>query len=164
MTRAALFGKLPAHGDFVSRGLAAAERDPLDAWLSASLADARRRCGEAFDVLFDSAPAWRFAEGGRVGAVAASMDKAGRRFPLWLAVGSADAGDCEDLLYRALAQGWDADRLLARAAALPAEPGSPLREGWWIEDAAGALVAQSPHPRPADLLHAMLTVREKVAL
>jgi type VI secretion system protein ImpM len=159
-----LFGKLPAHGDFVSRGLAAEERDALDAWLSASLNDARERCGDAFEALFDAAPAWRFADGARAGVLAASMDKAGRRFPLWLAVEGGSCGDCEDLLYRALAEGWDADLLLARAAALAPEAGPPPHQGWWIEDAAGAVVAHSPDPRPADLLHAMLTVREKVFL
>lgn len=158
-----LFGKLPAHGDFVSRGLAAEERDALDAWLSASLDDARKRCGDAFEMLFDAAPAWRFVDGERAGALAASMDKAGRRFPLWLAVEGGGCAGCEDLLYRALAEGWDADALLARAVALPPDAASRAREGWWLEDAAGAVVAHSPNPRPADLLHTMLSVREKVS-
>ena len=43
-----LFGKLPAHGDFVARGIDAAGRAELDDWLSASLADARAALGEAF--------------------------------------------------------------------------------------------------------------------
>ena len=61
MSGAFLFGKMPSHGDFVARGLAAEERDSLDAWLSAELADARAALGERFEERFDSAPPWRFA-------------------------------------------------------------------------------------------------------
>lgn len=122
--KSVLFGKLPAHGDFVSRGLVAGERDALDAWLTASLNDARAALGELFEDRYDRAPAWRFVEEEArrrsAGAIAPSVDSAGRRYPIYLAF-MIDAGTsalaaaerCEDLLYRAFAENWDADRLHA---------------------------------------------------
>ena len=81
------FGKLPAHGDFVARGLGASERDAWDAWASDSLERARRDLGEAFEAEHDQAPPWRFAFGpGRfaqtwvAGALTPSIDRGGRRF------------------------------------------------------------------------------------
>ena len=117
-----LFGKLPAQGDFVSRGLDADARDRIDRWLSAELESARAAFPD-FDARYDAAPPWHFvdhAEDGSWagGALCASVDRAGRRFPLMLATPAADAADaarasagCLDSLYAALAEGWDADAL-----------------------------------------------------
>lgn len=147
MSRAILYGKLPAHGDFVTRGLAHAERDRIDDWLAGAMADARARHGEAFEERYDAAPPWRFVTGTGdsdcAGALVPSMDGVGRRFPLLVGVIGAGAGGagvaeaCEDLLYRAIGEGWDADRLAEAAAALPLD--AEARDGgdavtapcWW---------------------------------
>ena len=50
-----LFGKLPALGDFVSRGLDMSARDRLDGWLSAEMQDGRTRWGDDFDLRYDAA-------------------------------------------------------------------------------------------------------------
>lgn len=147
MSRAILYGKLPAHGDFVTRGLSHAERDRLDLWLAASMADAGGRWGEAFANRYDSAPPWRFVtgtdEGDCAGALVPSMDGVGRRFPLLVGIiGAGAAGErvaerCEDLLYLAIGEGWDADRLAEAAAALPLDDEAPVAgDGvsaprWW---------------------------------
>ncbi len=134
MSRAILYGKLPAHGDFVTRGLSHAERDRIDDWLAGAMAEARAEHGDAFEDRYDAAPPWRFvtgqAETDCAGALVPSMDGVGRRFPLLVGVmGAGPAGAdvaerCEDLLYQAIGEGWDADQLAAAAAALPldAEP------------------------------------------
>ena len=116
---ALLFGKLPAHGDFVTRGVAAAERSMLDAWLSASLAAAREALGDAFDARYDQAQPWRAEGAGVSGAIALSQDAAGRRFPLLLLAGAGRAAACEDLLYRAIAERWDVDAVTAAAESVP---------------------------------------------
>ena len=119
-----LFGKLPAQGDFVSRGLDAGARDRIDRWLSAEMEAARAATAD-FDARYDAAPPWNFvdrAEDGSWvgGALCASVDRAGRRFPLILADPAADAADaarvsagCVSALYAALAENWDADALHA---------------------------------------------------
>ena len=164
---AALFGKLPAHGDFVARGLDADTRDALDLWLSASLGAARDVLGAGFDEAYPLAPPWRFVGEARAGALAASQDAAERRFPLLLLVSGIEetrlddaAARCEALLYEAIGGGWTADELHARASALTPDPGKSIAPRWWCADA-DALVR--PGDRPPDLLHAMLTAREVAA-
>ena len=84
-----VFGKLPAHGDFVSRGLSDAAREAWDSWATAALE--RLRDGHPdFEDAHDAAAPWRFVAGPstlgpgwRAGALAASAGfpwspKAGR--------------------------------------------------------------------------------------
>lgn len=157
---ARLHGKLPAHGDFVTRGFTRAEVEACDAWLSASLADARAVHGAAFDARHDHAPPWRFAGKRLGGALALSQDAAGRRFPIYLdlstAVPLAAAAAIEELLYRAIMEPWTADALAAAAAALElagedaiADPGR-----WWLEGSDATLRGA----RPPELLTRMLAV------
>lgn len=126
-----LFGKLPAHGDFVARGLSDADREAWDAWSTAALAALRHAVGEHFEDAHAAAPPWRFVrrEGARwlAGALAPSIDGAGRRYLLALGLdglspeqaggmGLAAAGEAEDLIYEGLSQALPADVLLGRAA------------------------------------------------
>ena len=167
---ALLFGKLPAHGDFVTRGLAPDERDALDLWLAGSLAEARGAFGDAFEELYEAAPPWRFAwahgDGWTAGAMAPSVDGVGRLYPIVAALDGIDADDVEgaadaieNLLYGALEGGWDADRLHAAVAAAPIarlgrwEGG----EGWWTLGGERFNEAYLPGARPAGLMTAVLT-------
>ncbi len=157
---ARLYGKLPAHGDFVSRGFTRAEAEACDAWLSDALAHARAAHDAAFDTRYDFAPPWRFAGEDMGGALALSQDTAGRRFPIYLEVPSASplaaAAASEELLYRAIAERWAADALTAAAEALDpaleeAMPDAPI---WWLEGSDAALDGT----RPLELLSRMLSV------
>jgi type VI secretion system ImpM family protein len=156
---AVLFGKLPAHGDFVVRGLEADARAVLDDWLSASLVDAREALGTAFEDRYDRAPPWRFL-GSRAGALAPSQDAAGRRYPVLLFVGGTEpvlAEACELLLYDAIAQSWTADRLLEAAASLDAGGNAPPEAPrWWTAGGEGFAPVVIDGERPASLLAAML--------
>lgn len=172
-----LFGKLPSHGDFVARGLAPAARQAWDDWASAGLVLARERLGPAFEAAHDAAPPWRFAFGaapyGRrlAGALAASVDSAGRRY-LIVVGAQADAGlagagagalaaaRLEAALYRAFEAGLDADALLAQAqdAVAGLEPGPPAQDGrfWTLgagEGQAQDIAAAAP---PRELVLRML--------
>lgn len=87
-----LFGKVPAHGDFVRRGLPTSFVGPWDTWLQDGMATARDRLGARWAQAWDGAPPWRFAlPAGACGpdAVAGVMlpseDMVGRRFPITLA-------------------------------------------------------------------------------
>lgn len=165
-----LFGKLPAHGDFVSRGIAPEERDALDLWLARSLADARAACGDQFDDDYEVAPPWRFAwaDGASwtAGAMALSVDAVGRRYPILLALGDLSgeqvehaADVAENLLYDALEGGWAADRLHTDALAVVPEGGEAWTggEGWWTPGAERFAEAYLVGARPAELLTTMVT-------
>ena len=140
---AKLFGKLPAHGDFVSRGFAAAEREAADRWLSASVVDARDKYGELFADIYDQAPPWAGGGPGVCAAIAASQDAAGRRFPALLLCAG---GDPVALLSDAIAESWDADRLVEVAGGAPT--GEVAR--WWCAD------AERAGPQPPDLVAALI--------
>ena len=79
------FGKLPIHGDFIRHNVGP-EVDKLDEWIQGGIVSSRTAMGSAWDASFDANPAQRFlyqSGGGRVvaGVIAASIDKAGRRYP-----------------------------------------------------------------------------------
>ena len=126
--RTGLFGKLPAHGDFVRRNLPRSFVAPWDAWLSAGLLAAPNARWEL----------WRFhlAAGAcgpdaAAGVLAPSVDAVGRRFPLTLAaldVNQPPDDPWYDALEALAGQDLDAD---AMASALPdATPAAaPIERG-----------------------------------
>jgi type VI secretion system protein ImpM len=168
-----LFGKLPAHGDFVARGLDPAEREVLDHWLSAEVEAARQAHGEAFAYRYDVAPPWRFVteevSAWRGGAVAPSIDSAGRRFPILLSGSASDpaaaaglAERCEETIYTALGDRWDADRTYAHLCGL-AGASADGANGWWTLGNGEFSAAALDGCRPAGLLTAMLAPAEAAA-
>ncbi len=144
-----VFGKLPAHGDFVARGMAAAARVALDDWLSTALVAAREHYGATFDDRYDSAPPWRAEGDGVAGAIAASQDAAGRRFPVLLLTDMAaqEPAACEELLHMAIVEGWNVDRLAENGTTPPRCP--VVR--WW-----GGAGRELAGDRPHTLLIGML--------
>lgn len=109
------YGKLPAHGDFVTRRLPAAFVEGWDAWLNAVLAGSRERLGEGWREAFLSAPAWRFvlAPGvlgaeGWAGVIMPSVDSVGRYFPLTVAA-ALPAGNLDPLATLVRAHQWYAE-------------------------------------------------------
>lgn len=164
--RPILFGKLPRYGDFIARNLDPRTHQAWDVWASAGLERARDALGREFEAVHEAAPPWRFVSGPgafgdhwRVGALAPSVDSAGRRFLVVLAAdalpaeqASANAtslaADLEDLIYRAFDEALDADAIVeaageALAQALPsAGSGDAPASRWWTSGG-GRLSAQS---------------------
>jgi type VI secretion system protein ImpM len=152
--RAFVFGKLPRHGDFIARGLSAEDRGAWDGWLSATLDSSRQDLGEGFEAAHEASPPWRFLCGPgefgsefKAGALAPSIDSAGRRF--FIVVGAcappadraeAVAEQMEGLIYRAFEDNLDADALAAAAQAVLEEtangdePGAAPVGRWWTAD------------------------------
>ncbi|MGG5812419.1 type VI secretion system-associated protein TagF [Falsiroseomonas sp. CW058] len=143
-----LYGKLPAHGDFVRRALPDAFVEPWDAWLQQGIGAARDALGDAFADAWATAPAWRFrlpagacGTAGAAGVLLASEDMVGRRFPLTVAAllppgEPAPSASWYDVVEDAARAGRDsgaqADALLA---GLPAEPWADAdapEPGWWM--------------------------------
>jgi type VI secretion system ImpM family protein len=154
---AGLFGKLPAHGDFVRRGWADATVAAIDHWLSETIAAARSRCDDAtFDAWMRAAPLWRgYVPAGQLGpqalhlGVAPSIDRAGRLFPIAAGI-AADAAAAwrhavsagavvDNALYDALAGRADADAVIeALAISIDADESAgadddvPAVSTWWL--------------------------------
>lgn len=149
-----LYGKLPAHGDFVRRGLPLSFCEPWDGWLQAGIAAARESLGGAWEATWDAAPAWRFALPAGAcgpdpvaGVVAPSADTVGRRFALTVAATLPGAVEglwpaawfaaMEGALRAAQAEGLDADALAGLLPAPPpGEPGEAPEPGWWTAGSA----------------------------
>jgi len=167
---------MPSHGDFIARGLSSLDRDSIDDWLAGEMAIARTALEDMFEEAFDSAPPWRFAwreedgegEGWTAGALAPSVDSVGRRFPVLLGYrgvaplqteGAAE--QCEEAIFSAFSEGWDAERLVAAASAYtPADQTGILEECWWTADFDGQLADRLEGRRPPNLLLHMLTCCE----
>jgi type VI secretion system protein ImpM len=86
------YGKIPALGDFASRGLPHEFVHAWDSWLQHSIAASRAHLGEQWLGLYLTSPIWRFAlmpgacgSNGWAGVLMPSVDKVGRYFPLTLA-------------------------------------------------------------------------------
>ena len=142
-----LFGKIPAHGDFISRGLDHATHTLLDDWLSVEVARARERFAD-FDARYVQAPPWYFVDQDGAGAwsggaLCLSVDKVGRRFPILVAA-PAIAADCArevalaalELVFTTFGEGWDADQLALALGSIVADRGSgpvPTQSVWAIE-------------------------------
>lgn len=176
VTGAALFGKLPAHGDFVCRRFDAQSQSAIDTWLSESLASAQERFAHDWRDRFDQAAPWLFAgrddAGWHAGALSASADRAGRRFPVFAQcpasgpdAASMLAGAVLEVLYAAIGEGLDADDVLARldrlgdSAAHNGETDSPRETSrWWVTDLEGGIVCEIEGARPPDILSRMLAL------
>jgi type VI secretion system protein ImpM len=174
-----LFGKLPAHGDFVARGLTTAEQERWDRWASAGLEAARERLGDGFEAAHDAALPWRFVaadgEGWTAGAVTCSVDAAGRRFVAVLgvdgltpqhaaALGLPVAAAAEAGLYRALSTSGSADTVVAEFQAVIGAPeegeatvaealgAAPAVEGlWWTTKVSGGVSVLRGREPPTEL-------------
>jgi type VI secretion system protein ImpM len=86
------YGKIPALGDFASRGLPHDFMHAWDSWLQHSIAASRAHLGEQWLDLYLTSPIWRFTlmpgacgASAWAGVLMPSVDKVGRYFPLTIA-------------------------------------------------------------------------------
>jgi type VI secretion system protein ImpM len=86
------FGKLPSHGDFLTRRLSRGFTDPWDSWLQSVIASSREQLADNWLNIYLTSPLWRFAlspglcgSQAWAGLLMPSVDRVGRYFPLTLA-------------------------------------------------------------------------------
>lgn len=86
------YGKVPSHGDFLSRRLPRQFIEPWDEWLQAGLSVSREQLGDDWLETFLYSPIWQFAlapglcgNDAWAGVMMPSVDRVGRYFPLTLA-------------------------------------------------------------------------------
>jgi type VI secretion system ImpM family protein len=171
-----LYGKLPSHGDFVTRRLPRAFVQRWDDWLQSSIVTARESLADEFVAVWAEALPWRFnlpagacIETAVAGVLLPSEDMVGRLFPLtlaamltvgteppaeaWYAALEAAGSDARD-------RGDTADALISTLSAAPCtgfdvtDAASPSC-GWWKGD--------GPHwdlPGLPDASHFLAWLRE----
>ena len=166
-----LFGKIPAHGDFISRGLDHATHTLLDDWLSVEVARARDRFAD-FDARYVQAPPWYFIDRDGAGAwsggaLCLSVDKVGRRFPILVAAPSHSGDSAREvalaaleLVFTTFSEGWDADQLALALSSIVADRGSgalPTQSVWAIEADDGTRIEMTGR-FPDGLIERMLEI------
>ena len=162
-----LYGKLPAHGDFVRREVPKSFVEPWDQWLQTTLQQAREALGSEFTAVWEAAPGWRFrlpagacGPMAVVGVVLPSQDLVGRQFPLTLAAMLPDAlsppndawyGAIERAGVAAIEQGESVENLLAQLPETEFGQSISLTAtvpaiGWWTRDGLRWPLATLPSP------------------
>ena len=83
-----LFGKLPAHGDFIQRNLSAGFINIWDEWLQHFVAGTQEQLGDTWLDIYLTSPLWRFIlshgvidENIWAGVMIPSVDRVGRYYP-----------------------------------------------------------------------------------
>jgi type VI secretion system protein ImpM len=138
------FGKIPSHGDFITRELPRAFLDVWDRWLQECIAASKSQLGERWLDVYLTSPIWRFAVAPGVcgasawaGVLMPSVDRVGRYFPLTIA--TALDGEVNALLVPGRMDAWlDAVEALALHA---------LDNDKFDAGALQAALAEAPEPR-----------------
>ncbi|MGH1373713.1 MAG: type VI secretion system-associated protein TagF [Cellvibrionaceae bacterium] len=137
-----IFGKLPAHGDFIERNLPRSFTTPWDDWLQRCLASSREQIGSNWLDHYLTSPIWRFVlSPGTVdsntwaGILLPSVDSVGRYFPLAFVSTIAGHSDpfllqlqnsewfsaAESIAISGLQEGLNADETLLRLSNISAQ-------------------------------------------
>jgi type VI secretion system protein ImpM len=135
-----LYGKLPAHGDFISRNLPSAFISHLDEWLQGFIASSKEQLTDDWLNIYLTGPIWRFVfspgcvDGNAwAGVLIPSVDSVGRYFPFVIVVKlqndnnlvdvlSSQAGwygGLEDIALDALQNEYDADTVMEKLSEHP---------------------------------------------
>lgn len=84
-----IYGKLPAHGDFIFRNLSPAFINQWDEWLQLYVSASREQIGDEWLDIYLTSPIWRFVLSPGVidekiwaGVIMPSVDRVGRFFPV----------------------------------------------------------------------------------
>lgn len=161
-SQAGIFGKVPAHGDFIVRGFPNSFVTPWDEWLQRCVHGSQEIIGENWLNLFLNSPIWRFAlTSGCVdnstwaGILIPSVDSVGRYFPLTLAMSlnnqsnlfeiQGESGQefykaLESVALDALHQNLNADSILDRMSGVTAPMTSGSLSG--VHNDSGAIIIQ----------------------
>jgi len=143
-TATGFWGKLPSRGDFLGAGLSRQMVAQWDGWVSAGVAASRQSMGEAWQDAWMEAPVWCFraapgllAQGETSGLWMPSVDRAGRPFPLLIAM---EGPASEDWFFQAEAAGraalehsLDPDTFSCRLPAPMAGDAIVTGSVWWTE-------------------------------
>lgn len=154
MNEPGVYGKLPAHGDFIQRNLPSAFVRQWDVWLQHFVAGAKEKIGADWLDIYLTSPIWRFAlspgvidEGRWAGILMPSVDQVGRYFPFTIAARLSDHRNPMEFISSQTAWYTAIEELGLRA----------LNGEIALEDLAVALTKMSPYGESAYVLAEKLT-------
>lgn len=177
-----LFGKLPAHGDFIHRNLPSTFINVWDEWLQHFISGSREQMGQEWLDIYLTSPIWRFvlSEGvvdqhAWAGILIPSVDKVGRYFPFsvvrklpdqtnpleFLSIQNDWFENVEEVVLQALQGEFEVDDLMTQINALQLNQNFEYRRAAYLNEKPTAVVnkvndAQSPASAYANLLDAFL--------
>jgi type VI secretion system protein ImpM len=106
-----IYGKLPAHGDFIQRNLPSPLITEWDQWLQHFIGGSKEHIGETWLDIYLTSPVWRFVlsdgivdEHKWAGILLPSVDRVGRYFPLTIIMQLPQSSN--PLEFIALQHGW----------------------------------------------------------
>ncbi|MDD5461308.1 MAG: type VI secretion system-associated protein TagF [Methylococcales bacterium] len=104
------YGKVPTHGDFVSKGLPLCFTDPWDIWLQEAIQTSQQQLGQHWLDYYLTCPLYHFAlspgicgNTGWLGILMPSVDKIGRYYPMTISLMINQGVNPFDALQR---KGW----------------------------------------------------------
>lgn len=140
----ALYGKLPAHGDFVSRGLDRTQSSEIDKWLTQWLKIAKTEWTDEFNDNYRNAQPWLFSGEQLTAILMPSFDRVERLFPIFACIGrGAIIQDIYDAIFSGIADSQKVDDLLEALKAIECGEEVSDAKGWFLP--APEEVAM-PHP------------------
>lgn len=173
-----LFGKLPAHGDFIHRNLPSDVINTWDEWLQHYIASSREQMGEDWLNIYLTSPVWHFIFSPGVldsnswsGVMMPSVDRVGRYYPFTVLTKiSANTNpleflssnknwfeQIEDLLIQALENEMTADDVMQQLHALQIETDDKYtKEQTAFEASSQVIKLQSEEDQPSSLYSYLL--------
>lgn len=140
----AYYGKLPAHGDFISRGFSAEQGRVIDLWLVEWIERARTHWGDEFDQNYRVSQPWLFEGASVTGISIPSLDRVGRLFPMFALVHtSVRLQSLYDKAVAAISEGWNGDRFQTELGKLDCVELTNDVAGWLVPDEGKTAL---PHP------------------
>jgi len=145
----ALYGKIPAHGDFVSRGLKRGQISEIDSWLKLWFERAKTDWGDLFEHNYRVSQPWLFSGEQITAILIPSFDRVERLFPLFACVGvGARAQRLYDVVFTAIAEQKSVDILFEDLKTLKCDAEKADAKGWSLPD---SIEVAMPHPFFADI-------------
>lgn len=140
----ALYGKIPAHGDFISRGLQREQISEIDNWLTAWFERAKTDWGQSFEDNYRASQPWIFSGEHIAAILMPSFDRVERLFPLFVCVGAgARAQRLYDAAFSAIAEPQTVELLFEDLKTIKCDAETTDAKGWFLPDAKEVAM---PHP------------------
>lgn len=172
-----LFGKLPAHGDFIYRNLSSQFIQVWDEWLQHFISASREQIGDVWLNIYLTSPLWRFVFSQGVidrhawaGVLIPSVDRVGRYFPVSVVKKIPDQinpleflsrenewyTNVEDALLEALQGEIDADELMLKINTLSLKQIYEYRHSSILDDKPVAVINKISDQQAVDNAYANL--------
>ncbi len=140
----AFYGKIPAHGDFISRGLTRRHVSEIDNWLTEWFENAKTGWGVSFDDNYRASQPWLFAGSVSTAVLIPSFDRVERLFPLFAMIGAgARLQHLYDIVLSVIAEQRTGDQLFECLVGIDCPSPNPDTEGWVLPD---QKELSMPHP------------------